>query len=800
MNTIKGVMRRSLAITSLPLAAFVVLGQNQSASGQQAVPLNIVTNSGTLPTDFVAQHGPIPPPPIFPPHLANTPTPSVNFQGSDDNNTSWPPDTDGCVGPNHVVTMLNTQVRIQDRSGNIISTTSLLSWWQAFFPSGVAEAFDPRILYDASSQRWIATAGANPQTTASAILIAVSTSNDPTGTWYGYGFYVDTSGNSWADFPTPGFNRDKLVVSWNYFPNVTGGSYGVGFFVLSKTNMYAGSSVTAQLIYQPYQSGTSTNGQNIRPAASYDTNDATIYLLQDFQDNTTNVSYLALYTITGAAGSAVLTRSTNFPSASAWAGTTPGSGNIAPQLGLSVNINTVDSRLSQVVHRNGSLWCAHTIFLPANNPTRSSVQFWQISTNGMVLQNGRMDDPNGVNFYAFPSIGVNRFGDALVGYSTFSTNQYASANYSFHAANEGARTLEADYRYKAGESAYWKTDGSPSYRNRWGDYSMSWVDPINDEDFWTVQEYAATYVAPLIDGSGRWGVWWANVRVAVPTNDFFTNAIVLSGTQGSTNGTNFRATKEAAEPNHAGNSGGASIWYQWTAPASGSVTFDTRGSSFNTLLAVYTGSSVGSLTSVASDNGSLGNGASRVVFTATSGTTYRIAVDGYNGATGNVILNWNQPSTPLFLTQPQSLTLYQGQNAAFTASAIGTPNPTYQWQFNGSAIGGATTSSYGITGIQTNNGGNYTVVASNSHGSVTSMVAVLTVAVSEATLSSVAFSNGQFQLTVSQVSSLRYALLANTNLSTTNWTRLTTNVAPFTFTDRSASNYPTRFYRALYLP
>jgi hypothetical protein len=63
--------------------------------------------------------------------------------------------------------------------------------------------------------------------------------------------------------------------------------------------------------------------------------------------------------------------------------------------------------------------------------------------------------------YAFPSIAVNRFGDALIGYSRFGTNQYASANYSLHALNEPTGTLESDYLYKAGESTYWKDDGSP---------------------------------------------------------------------------------------------------------------------------------------------------------------------------------------------------------------------------------------------------------------------------------------------------------------------------------------------------
>ena len=49
------------------------------------------------------------------------------------------------------------------------------------------------------------------------------------------------------------------------------------------------------------------------------------------------------------------------------------------------------------------------------------------------------------------------------------------------------------------------------------------------------------------------------------------------------------ATKEEGEPNHAGQPGGASYWYSYTAPTNGTLQFDTAGSTFNTMLAVYIG-------------------------------------------------------------------------------------------------------------------------------------------------------------------------------------------------------------------
>jgi subtilisin-like proprotein convertase family protein len=133
-----------------------------------------------------------------------------------------------------------------------------------------------------------------------------------------------------------------------------------------------------------------------------------------------------------------------------------------------------------------------------------------------------------------------------------------------------------------------------------------------------------------------------------PANDNFASAQAISGSSGSVSGNNFNATKQAGEPSHAGNSGGASVWYNWTAPSTSPVTFDTAMSGFDTLLAVYTGNSLSALTPIASNNDLNANSTrSRVTFTPTSGTVYRIAVDGNNGLTGNLTLRWVQGTIAL---------------------------------------------------------------------------------------------------------------------------------------------------------
>ncbi|MCX7102820.1 MAG: S8 family serine peptidase [Methylobacter sp.] len=132
----------------------------------------------------------------------------------------------------------------------------------------------------------------------------------------------------------------------------------------------------------------------------------------------------------------------------------------------------------------------------------------------------------------------------------------------------------------------------------------------------------------------------------IATNDSLTNNTVLLGTIKQTittvnaTTTNQSATKEVGEPNHAGNAGGKSVWFEWTAPATGYVSIDTHRSNFDTLLAVYTGSTMSTLVAVAiNDDDGSDNRTSGVSFKALAGTVYKIAVDGYNGVFGNVELN-----------------------------------------------------------------------------------------------------------------------------------------------------------------
>jgi subtilisin family serine protease len=130
------------------------------------------------------------------------------------------------------------------------------------------------------------------------------------------------------------------------------------------------------------------------------------------------------------------------------------------------------------------------------------------------------------------------------------------------------------------------------------------------------------------------------VSALTPVNDTFSAATVLTGTTFAVNGSNIGATVQTGEPKHAGVRGGKSVWWSWTAPSTGTFTLATTGSSFDTTLAIYTGSAVNTLAVVGSnDDQSKSLRTSKVVVSVVSGTTYRIAVDGYSAASGSIALS-----------------------------------------------------------------------------------------------------------------------------------------------------------------
>ena len=220
----------------------------------------------------------------------------------------------------------------------------------------------------------------------------------------------------------------------------------------------------------------------------------------------------------------------------------------------------------------------------------------------------------------------------------------------------------------------------------------------------------------------------------VPANDNFANAavITLNGESAQVTGATIGGTVQGGEPRHDSETPSHSVWWRWTAATGSTVTLSTMGSNFDTVVGVYTGSAVNGLTQVASNDDEESGvvRTSKLSFNPTSGTTYYIAVDGWNGYYGQVTLSLSTGAAstlaPVITTQPSNLNVSTGGTAIFSVNAANTPT-SYQWYYNGSLISGATTATYTLATVTSAQAGNYRVVVGNSVGTVTSNTATLSV-------------------------------------------------------------------------
>ncbi len=479
-----------------------------------------------------------------------SPPPANGFTALDDNISSIPPDVNGGVGPNHLMVTLNSQYAIQTRAGSNLSTVSIATFWTGL---GISSPFDPKTTYDPYNNRWISVAVSNSRSANSSLLIAVSQSSDPTGSWNRY--RIDATGvdTMWLDYPSMGFNKDWIVISGNMFGNVNSSYQTCLVYALNKADFYAGG--TGQ--YTVINAG--SDAFTLAPAITYDNSISTVYLGESYNGNSGGSGYIRLFTLTGSVGSEVLSSGTFASTPNPWEW---GTGtDFAPQLGSANKIRCNDDRMLNCVYRNGAVWMAHSVFLPAASPTRSSIQWWKLTTSGAITSRDRIDDASGTTFYAFPSISVNSNDDAVMGYSIFSSSMYASASYALKLASDA--NFQSDYIFKSGLAKYYKTYSGTA--NRWGDYTLTQVDPLNDNDFWTLQEYAITPGG----GYDRWGTWWANVSLGNPVADFnadktsacvSSNVIFTSSSTGAINsfGWNFGA---GASPATSTSSGPVTVQY-----------------------------------------------------------------------------------------------------------------------------------------------------------------------------------------------------------------------------------------------
>ncbi|MFN2529857.1 MAG: lamin tail domain-containing protein [Pyrinomonadaceae bacterium] len=483
--------------------------------------------------------------------LVPSPAPAATFLAQEDgpkiggSTFTIPPDTQGAVGLDKLFVNTNQNYRVQDKaSGAPLSTVSADSFWAS---SGGTGFFDPRIVFDPYHERWILAVDSNSSSANSSIELGISDTSDPAGTYHLFRFIVGcangsggcSAGGEWADFPMIGFNKNWVAISMNMFSIASNINNNSKLLVLDYPTLLTGSA-----------SGTIFSGLSIgfcnHPAETYDSTEETLYLAEHI--SSAGGTY-KLSTITGTPG--LPTLNIGLTKTRPGGGWTQPTGDILPQNcvpGLPLPTFTCPASLrfidvgdaqvrNNVVFRNGSIYFAQNIGLPAGGLTHVAVQWTKIDTAGNFVDGGRIDDPtatnsNGGKWYAYPSITINHNDDLIIGFTQFASDQFAAAGYAVRLHGDAAGTTRDPVIYKAGEDYYQKTFGGT--RNRWGDYSATRLDPVDDRDIWTIQEYAQQRVGT--DGLGsndsRWGTFWAKVTLPAGPADLKISEFRLRGPNG----------------------------------------------------------------------------------------------------------------------------------------------------------------------------------------------------------------------------------------------------------------------------
>ncbi|HEX9190914.1 MAG TPA: fibronectin type III domain-containing protein [Candidatus Deferrimicrobiaceae bacterium] len=453
-----------------------------------------------------------------------------------------PPDTMGAAGPNHLVSILNSEFGVFDKStGAILDNVSLESFWSALGadPGEPADfPFDPKVLYDQHSGRFVAVSIGGRSAPGSWILVAVSSSNDPLQAWNKWAIDADRDNDAQlffngADFPGLGIDGANLYITANMFDNNDIYRYSK-IWVIPKNQLLAGSNpITWTEFRDPPGSG-----PTMQPAHTFGTPAAEYFL---YEDQFINATSLLLAKIDNVAGTPVWHSPTTVAVAPYVEGLLPG----APQAGDTRTIDTADTRLLNAVYRNGTVWTTHTVAVGG----KTEVAWYRVdpATSPAAAQ-GRIRDTS--RWYYYPSVAVNTNDVAAIGFSGSSTVEYAGGYYTV--IRPPFVSAEPASLLKSGVAPYYKTLSGTD--NRWGDFSATVVDPVDDVTFWTLQEYAEAPVPDPITSAlvSQWGTWWGKFHpsdVSAPTGLTATASagprVVLTWTDASVNEAGFRVERRS---------------------------------------------------------------------------------------------------------------------------------------------------------------------------------------------------------------------------------------------------------------
>ncbi len=410
-----------------------------------------------------------------------------------------PPDTQGDVGPNNYIQMTNSVTTIFDKSGNtLLGPVPNSVFFQNLDPvlAGTNDG-DPVVLYDQFEDRWIVSQFAVSQGAPYFMLVAVSQTSDPLGS---YNQYAINYGSDFPDYPKLGVWNDALYISTRDFADGAGFA-GFSLVAINKFDMYDGVETSAQRFELD-----NPEADGILPADA---------------DGTTPPAagepHYSLYLSASGNSLNLITTSIDFDNPA----------NSTLEFG-SIAVAPYSFFQTQVPQPNGQTLDVLPFFLMyrlqyvnfgsyASMLTNHSVQevsggafgirWYEFRKSGGpwdTYQQGTFLPDDGLNRW-MGSIAMNAAGDIGLGYSVSSADLNPSIRFAGQTANESGSGI-----LNVPETSILEGTLSSRGTNRWGDYSMMSIDPV-DQDFWFTTEYIANDAA-----FSGWGTWISEMAFGDP--------------------------------------------------------------------------------------------------------------------------------------------------------------------------------------------------------------------------------------------------------------------------------------------
>jgi subtilisin-like proprotein convertase family protein len=451
------------------------------------------------------------------PVALNTPAPLVSFEGirSGDNvpflgGRVLPPDTDGEVGPEHYVQMVNTAWRVWDKAGNPLTPImSLGSIWNALGaanPCSNVNDGDPIVLYDQLADRWFLSQFCTIANPNNHQLVAISQTPDPTGAYYVYDFVMPN--NKFNDYPKFGVWPDAYYMTDNQFNQAGTAFLGGGFFAFDRAKMLAGDPTAGYVYFDSCPTNTNcfvggvlpSDMDGLTPPPPGTPNYFMMFTADEFGDPEGDGMRIWEFRANFATpASSTLTETTPIPVAPFDPRSPSGRNDIEqpPPSTSSTSLDSISDRLMhRLAYRNFGLYetlvASHTVNVSGVNPTaqgthQAGVRYYQFNralpSGGWLVNEQATFAPDTDNRW-MGSAAMDAGGNIAVGYSVSSTTTFPSIRYAARLATDPPGGLfQGETTLIAGTGVQRSTSG------RWGDYSAMSIDPLDDCTFWYTQQY-----------------------------------------------------------------------------------------------------------------------------------------------------------------------------------------------------------------------------------------------------------------------------------------------------------------------